>query len=328
MQDAGEEQLLTKHLEDYTEQDYEMAKKVELPVMIGKIDCVTNREVCAEHNIQAYPTLRLFVDGEPWDGGDYKGHRTLLELAEWLYWVEEKVQKDENLRNLHAVHKAARERLQGDNASDEEKKWNDAMIQHKKRLHHEWKQEDHPGCQLAGHLLLDRAPGNFHILARSKHHDLAPHMTNTSHMVHELYVGDPTAKHWIEEGRSVVPKDIRSKLSPMDGNLYPVLGYHESYHHYLKLITTKVEGMKLGTRELRTYQMLASSQLALYDSEVTPEAKFAYDLSPIAVTYSFRVLRWYDYMTSIFAIVGGVFTVVGMLESSLHATTNVVRRRR
>ncbi|KAG7341307.1 thioredoxin [Nitzschia inconspicua] len=326
MQDAGEH--LAKHLEDYTEEDYDMASKVELPVMIGKVDCVTHREVCEEHNIRAYPTLRLFVDGEPWEGGDYNGHRTLLELVEWLYWVEEKFQKDETLRNLHAVHKAARERLQGENASDEEKRWNDSMIQHKKRLHHEWKQEDHPGCQLAGHLLLDRAPGNFHILARSKHHDLAPHMTNVSHMVHELYVGDPTAKHWIMDGRSVVPTEIQTKLSPLNGNVYPTLDYHESYHHYLKLVTTKVEGMKIGTRQLRAYQMLANSQLALYGSDVTPEAKFAYDLSPIAVTYSFRSRHWYDYMTSVFAIVGGVFTVVGMIEASLCATANVVRRRR
>jgi hypothetical protein len=326
MQDAGE--ALAEHLEDYSKQDYEAARKVELPVMIAKVDCVTHREVCQDHNIQAYPTLRLFVDGDPWEGGDYRGHRTLLELVEWLYFVEEQFQSDENLRNLHAVHKAARERLQGDNASDEEKKWNDAMVQHKKRLHYEWKQEEHPGCQLAGHLLLDRAPGNFHILARSKHHDLAPHMTNVSHMVHELFVGDPTAKHWIEEGRTVVPRDIHSKLSPLNGNVYPTLDYHESYHHYLKLISTKVEGMELGTRQLCAYQMLANSQLALYGSDMTPEAKFAYDLSPISVTYSFRTRRWYDYMTSIFAIVGGVFTVVGMLEGSIHATTNVVNRRR
>lgn len=31
----------------------------------------------------------------------------------------------------------------------------------------EWKDEDHPGCQLSGYLMVDRVPGNFHIKARS-----------------------------------------------------------------------------------------------------------------------------------------------------------------
>jgi hypothetical protein len=327
MADTGEK-LGKLHPEDYTDADYEAAEKVELPVMIGKVDCVTNHEVCQKEDIRAYPTLRLFVDGEPWSGGDYRGHRTLLEMVEWLYFVEEQVQKDENLRQLHVAHQAARERLTDDISSDEERKWQDQMVKNKKRLHHEWVQEEHPGCQLAGHLLLDRAPGNFHILARSKHHDLAPHLTNVSHLVNELYIGDPTAKHWINEGRSAVPPDIKPKLSPLDGNVYRTMDLHESYHHYLKLIATKVEGMKIGTRQLRSYQMLANSQLAYYQKDVTPEAKFAYDLSPISVTYSFRTRPWYDYFTSMFAIIGGVFTVLGMIEASIHTTVATVKRRR
>eukprot|EP00539_Tryblionella_compressa_P002309 CAMPEP_0178749872 /NCGR_PEP_ID=MMETSP0744-20121128/9641_1 /TAXON_ID=913974 /ORGANISM="Nitzschia punctata, Strain CCMP561" /LENGTH=512 /DNA_ID=CAMNT_0020403313 /DNA_START=43 /DNA_END=1582 /DNA_ORIENTATION=- len=326
MVDAGEK-LGKQHPEDYTDEDFEAAEKVELPVMIAKVDCVKNHELCnQQEDIRAYPTLRLFVDGERWSGGDYRGHRTVLEMVEWLYFVEEKQQTDENLRQLHVAHQAARERLTGENASDEEKKWQDQMVRNKKRLHHEWVQEEHPGCQIAGHLLLDRAPGNFHILARSKHHDLAPHLTNVSHMINELYVGDPTAKHWIKEGRSLVPPDITPKLSPLDGNVYKTLDLHESYHHYLKLISTKIDGMKVGSRELRSYQMLANSQLAYYQKDVTPEAKFSYDLSPISVSYSFRTRRWYDYFTSIFAIVGGLFTVFGMLDGILYSATKEQRR--
>jgi hypothetical protein len=72
---------------------------------------------------------------------------------------------------MHSLVQAARERFcKMTMPSNEEKTVkNDAMIQHKKRLQHEWKQEEHPGRLLGGHLLLDRAPGNFHILARAKH---------------------------------------------------------------------------------------------------------------------------------------------------------------
>lgn len=328
MTSVGESLGKNQHPDDYTDAEFEEAQKVKLPVAIAKIDCVENNDVCSQQeNIRAYPTLRLFVDGVSYSGGDYHGHRTVLEMVEWLYFIEEKFEKDDRVRSLHLAHQAARHRLAEGDASDEERKWHDKVIQNKKRLHHNWVHADHPGCQMVGHLLLDRAPGNFHIQARSQNQEIAAHMTNLSHMVNELYIGDPTAKHWIEKGRSVIPEGVKPNINPLRGNVYITTNLHESYHHYLKLITTRIEGMRIGNRDLRSYQMLANSQLAYYQKDVTPEAKFAYDLSPISVSYRFKTGRWYDYCTSIMAIVGGVFTVVGMIESSIHATVNTVKRR-
>jgi thiol-disulfide isomerase/thioredoxin len=315
----------------------EEAEKHFQQVQIAKVDCVEHADVCGEYDIRAYPTLRLFVEGMPWKeavsdssegslghmgSSDYAGHRTVLEMVEWLHFVEQQVQGNEHLRTLHKAHEDARNRLEDDDfKADMDKIWNDPAIQKKKARHHavgkKWKDDEHPGCQLAGHLLLDRAPGNFHILARSKHHDLAPFMTNVSHMVNELYIGDPTAMHWIQKKRSKVPTEVEPTITPLNGNAYLTEELHEAYHHYIKLIATKIDGMKVGSRELVFYQMLANSQLAYYDKSLTPEAKFAYDLSPIAVKYSFRSRKWYAYLTSIFAIIGGVFTVVGMIEAVL-----------
>jgi hypothetical protein len=56
------------------------------------------------------------------------------------------------------------------------------------------------------------------------------------------------------------------------------------------------------------------------------EAKFTYDLSPIAVSYSKKHRAWYDYFTSVMAIIGGTFTVVGMMESGIHTVTSKKRR--
>lgn len=112
MVDAGEH-LGKLHSEDYTDKDYEAAEKVKMPVAIAKLDCVKYPAVCnQQEGIRAYPTLRLFVDGEPWAGGDYRLHRTIMDMVEWLYYVEE--QHLENLKNdgvrgerartLHAAH--------------------------------------------------------------------------------------------------------------------------------------------------------------------------------------------------------------------------------
>ena len=75
--------------------------------MIAKIDCVSHPHVCnVQEHIRAYPTLRLFVDGERWKGGDYRGHRTVLEMVEWLLWVEEqhKTNMDDDEKTIQIAH--------------------------------------------------------------------------------------------------------------------------------------------------------------------------------------------------------------------------------
>lgn len=376
MVDASQK-LGNQHPDDVTSEDYKEAEKVQVPVMIAKIDCVDHHDLCIQNDIRAYPTLRLFVDGEKWKDGDYRGHRTLLNMVEWLFLVEmeHKEHMDESERQLHAAHEgmslrlvlfcwslacfllgsilyhsasamsthhlylltfcfiAARERLLGFEGSEEEKKWHDNVLRQqktKKTKEATWVEAEHPGCNLIGHLLLDRTPGNFHVLARSSNQEFAAHMTNVSHLVHSLYIGNSNVKRLSETGRgkSLLPKKVFDKISPMDGNAYITNDLHESYHHYLKLISTSVEGFKDGGVDAKLFQILENSQLAYYRNDMIPEAKFIYDLSPIAVSYRTQSRRWYDYCTSIMAIVGGVFTVVGMIESGIHVTVQAASKRR
>ena len=152
-------------------------------------------------------------------------------------------------------------------------------------------------------------------------------MTNVSHQVHSLTVGDPMAAYQIRQGKIPnLPENVKAKIYPMDDNVYVTENLHEAYHHYLKVIPTQVDGLKIGSRFLRAYQILPNSQLALYRSDQVPEAKFVYDLSPIRVSYRKKQRKWYDYCTSIMAIVGGVFTVVGMIESSITVAANKARK--
>jgi len=115
---------------------------------------------------------------------------------------------------------------------------------------------------------------------------------------------------------------------------------HEAHHHYLKVVTTEFNADKATPKVYnknkkryeadsgmtRAYQVLQSSQLSAFERNVVPEAKFTYDLSPIAVSYERKYRKWYDYLTSVMAIIGGTFTVVGMLESSIDTVTSKKRR--
>jgi hypothetical protein len=239
----------------------------------------------------------------------------------------------------------------------EEAEWAEKIKSKKANLHHSWVEKEHPGCEISGHLLVDRVPvgfrtlccpggwrldpfsrrlfsdfvldhaqGNFRIQARSPHHDLVPHMTNVSHEVHHLSIGDPFGRSMIEKGKATLPPNAARKISPMDGNAYATYDLHEAYHHYLKVITTMTPELKMGRREVKAYQIVQSSQLSYYRNDQIPEAKFTIDMSPISIHYRKSSRHWYDYLTQVMAIIGGVFTMVGLLESMVSSAMKPKRR--
>ena len=55
-----------------------------------------------------------------------------------------------------------------------------------------------------------------------------------------------------------------------------------------------------------------------YNSDEIPEARFSYDISPMAIDILKKGKRWYEFVTSICALIGGTFTVVGLLSGFLN----------
>lgn len=268
----------------YTQEDIDHALKVERPVVIAKVDCVEHQQLCMDSDIRAYPTLRLFVDGKQYEKGDYYGHRTIVEFTDWLTAVEEEHKKDSGYEKwVHLTKDLANERLNF--MDDEDRAAHDRLTFMRERQRGQWQDDEHPGCQLAGYLLLDRVPGNFHILARSKSHDLVPQMTNVSHEIHHLSIGEPLVHRMISSQSVFVPDNVKDKLKPMDGNVYVTEGLHEAYHHYLKVITTNVDGLGNGNKGMKAYQILQNSQLAYYRSDVIPGKESLIVISERMIAY-------------------------------------------
>lgn len=100
----------------------------EMPVSVIKVDCTTNRDLCMEQKIQAFPMLRLFKHGQP-QPPDYRSDRTVEAFTEF---VNARVAKDEVLSLLPAHERAAHEQK-----AEEDR-------------------DDHPGCMMSGFLLVNR----------------------------------------------------------------------------------------------------------------------------------------------------------------------------
>mmetsp|Transcript_25208 Transcript_25208/g.77703 ORF Transcript_25208/g.77703 Transcript_25208/m.77703 type:complete len:82 (-) Transcript_25208:10-255(-) len=72
--------------------------------------------------------------------------------------------------------------------------------------------------------------------------------------------------------------------------------------------------MMTKVRQILGYQMLSQSQVMHYSETEVPEAKFSYDLSPMAALFPSKLIV----SSSVCAIIGGTFTVVGLLDALLH----------
>jgi len=175
-------------------------------------------------------------------------------------------------------------------------------------------------CRIEGYLNVARVPGDFHVEARSTEHDLSPTMANLSHIVHHLQFGETLAPALV----SKLPLKHQFLMRPLKGRKFIAEKVHSAPQHYIKVVTTLYEFRK--EQQIKAYQLATQNRIANYPEDDIPEAKFSYDLSPISVIVSQRGKPFYSFLTSLFAIIGGTFTVISLLDGVVE-TVNVRLKR-
>merc|ERR1712113_674156 len=120
-----------------------------------------------------------------------------------------------------------------------------------------------------------------------------------------------------------IPRDMITHIAPLDGKKFTVERFHEAPQHYLKVVSTHVQGKKQifyqmthtdRTRKLRKESMSAA-----------PQARFTYDFSPMSVVVKAKSKRWYEFLTSLFAILGGTYTIVELTSGAVDTVGNAVK---
>ena len=261
-------------------------------VSVVSVDCVENPAICMHFKVQAFPMMQLFKFQDKL-GADYRADRTLVAFEDF---ISQQIALDQHVNSL----------------PDNEKKAHLEMVA--------GQQNKHPGCLLVGFLLVNRVPGNFHIEARSKHHNLNPVMSNLSHIVNHLSFGPVFTLRELER-MDYVPNTLFSYTSthPMDHHAYVNTKLHQVYHHHIKVVTTVINDRNPRYDEgaIVAYQMVQASQIMEYIEEDVPEARFSFDISPMAVRIAKEPRPLYQFVTSVCAIIGGSFTVFGLFNGIL-----------
>ena len=113
-------------------------------------------------------------------------------------------------------------------------------------------------------------------------------------------------------------------MHPLDGSRFVSGHSHASHEHFLKVVRTSfrlLSGSLVGTYHLSS----SSSQHEAH--EQPPAVSFTYDLSPMQVVITEEAEGLFRFVVFIFAIIGGGFTVFGLIDSLFFHTERVLREK-
>jgi len=176
------------------------------------------------------------------------------------------------------------------------------------------------GCMIRGVVLVNRVPGNFHLSAHSKSHSFQPHKLNMSHHVQSMTFGRTLSPAQLR----LLPGEVGEGYNGLANTDHHSTGTNVTMEHYLKVVHTSYEVSSKKT--LETYQYTVNNN-DYDDSESLPSAVFAYDISPMQVQVREVRQSLSTFLTQICAVIGGVFTVTGLLDGAFFHSSNALRRK-
>lgn len=179
--------------------------------------------------------------------------------------------------------------------------------------------KDKEGCQFIGTIEVNKVPGNFHISTHA-FMDMIDNILRTnglntidlSHVINHISFGDDKdlkqIKNQFDKG-ALNPLDNVRKMKREDQNNHAVM-----YQYYISVVPTTYQDLK--GKQLHVHQFTANNN----EIEVghIPGLFFRYDLSPVTVKFTLTKESFFRFLVQICAIIGGIFTVAGIIDAVLH----------
>lgn len=181
------------------------------------------------------------------------------------------------------------------------------------------KDEEGEGCNIYGSLEVNKVAGNFHFI--KSFHQSSIHIPdllafqedsyNISHKINKLAFG------------GYYPGIV----NPLDG----VHWYQESpngmYQYFIKVVPTIYTNIRGYTIQSNQFSVTEHYKSPEVGRRSLPGVFFFYDLSPIKVTFTETHISFLHFMTNVCAIVGGIFTVAGIVDSFIYHGHKALRKK-
>ena len=182
------------------------------------------------------------------------------------------------------------------------------------------------GCKLKGEFFLDAVPGVFIIspgafsptIERLKREGLD--YINVEHIINDLSFGEKIPRYKLMGFGYQSYKLMHTlKHKQRINEKLPMV-----YQYYLKIVPTKFTYYSGKTYQKYQYTVNSFSENSIDRSALL---FFRYDLSPITVEYKHTKMSFLTFLINIFAILGGVFTVAGIIDAIIHKSVLLLLRK-
>ncbi|XP_076905495.1 protein disulfide isomerase-like 5-4 [Bidens hawaiensis] len=269
-------------------------------ILLGKVDCTKEPDLCTRHHVQGYPSIRIFrrgsdikdAHGRAHDHESYYGNRDTYSLVE------------------------AMEHLLDSAKYSVEDNYGKAIIYAKRPAPRE------AGCRIEGFVRVKKVPGDIIVSARSESHSFDASRINMSHVINSFNFGKKVTPRMMSDLKRLRPyieshDKLASKAYINFENRANV-----TIEHYLQVVKTEV--MSSSHQLIEDYEYTAHSSLV--NAVTIPVAKFHYEPSPMQILVTEDPKSFTHFVTNVCAIIGGIFTVVKILDSLLYNTVRAVRK--
>mmetsp|Transcript_28690 Transcript_28690/g.111964 ORF Transcript_28690/g.111964 Transcript_28690/m.111964 type:complete len:440 (-) Transcript_28690:1273-2592(-) len=175
------------------------------------------------------------------------------------------------------------------------------------------------GCMIQLKAETYAVPGQIHFGVATDKLQITPEAANMTHSVAWMQFGDNVPFHIARK----LDTRTRNAFRTISSTAHTSTKIGQSHHHYLKLVGTVVEaGSRIG-RDIYSYQYTATHHKEHLEHHF-PSVKITYDLSPSVVRIHNSSQRWYEFLTKLFALVGGFYTVMSFVDTGI---SSVLQKR-
>ncbi|KAJ6724314.1 PROTEIN DISULFIDE-ISOMERASE 5-3 [Salix viminalis] len=265
-------------------------------ILLAKVDCTEEGDLCRRNHIQGYPSIRIFRKGS-------------------------------NLREDHGRHD--HESYYGDRDTESLVKTMEALHRPENATQHVKRPAPSAGgCKIEGYVRVKKVPGNLMISALSGSHSFDSKQMNLSHVISHFSFGMKVLPRVMSDAKRLLPHIGRShdRLNGRSFINHRDVGANVTIEHYLQVVKTEVVTRRSSSEHklIEEYEYTAHSSLS--QTVYMPTAKFHFELSPMQVLITENPKSFWHFITNVCAIIGGVFTVAGILDSILHNTVRMMKK--
>ncbi|KAJ1909739.1 ER-derived vesicles protein erv46 [Mycoemilia scoparia] len=183
--------------------------------------------------------------------------------------------------------------------------------------------QSNEGCRIRGFISVNKVYGNLHIMAGE------PIVYNSMnvHAIYKYMPKDYDFSHTIH--RLSFGANYNSITDPLSGHSKVAETKIEGYHYFTEVVAS--EFRYLTGRIFKTNQYSVTEHVTGTEDEIKkhggrdnyskyPIFKITYDISPLKFIYTEQKRSLGSFIVSICAIVGGIFTVTGIIDAFVHRT--------